>query len=380
MAKTLLPAGCYDRLPPYAARLTDSVHALLRTFRTFGYAQAQPPLLEYTESLLSGRGTSLAPHIFRVMDPLSNKVMGLCADMTLPIARIASARMRAEPRPLRLAYAGPILRAKGDGFEQRREFTQAGVELIGSHSPEADAEVILVVAEALRNIGLARLSIDLNAPLIVALLLADDALTEEEAEKAFDVLRHKDITALSELKLQHGKTLAPLVASAGNAEASLRAAREHPLPPSVEAPLAHLAALHALLKESLGDFASITIDITEARGLEYHSGIMFTLFAPELDLEIGRGGRYRIEQEEGSEDATGLTLYVDTLLKYLPDETPARRVLVTEGLASEHAVALRAQGVETVQALPGAEDMRAEARRLKCQAILQQGILVELEQ
>src|ERR1700676_719395 len=99
MSKTLLPTGCYDLLPPQARQESELSSALLSVFESFGYEQVAPPLLEYSESLLSGRGASLSPQIFRVMDSGTHKVMGLRADITLQIARIAASRLAHAARP-----------------------------------------------------------------------------------------------------------------------------------------------------------------------------------------------------------------------------------------------------------------------------------------
>ena len=81
---------------------------MLNHFESYGYEQVGPPLFEYTESLLAGRGAVLSPQVIRVMEPDTQKVMGLRADMTLQIGRIASTRMKDAPRPLRLCYSGFI--------------------------------------------------------------------------------------------------------------------------------------------------------------------------------------------------------------------------------------------------------------------------------
>ncbi|MDE3061073.1 MAG: ATP phosphoribosyltransferase regulatory subunit, partial [Pseudomonadota bacterium] len=93
MPKPLLPTGCYDLLPPYARQESELSQALLSVFESFGYEQVSPPLLEYSDSLLAGRGQALSPQIFRVMDPGAHKVMGIRPDITLQIARIAMSRL-----------------------------------------------------------------------------------------------------------------------------------------------------------------------------------------------------------------------------------------------------------------------------------------------
>ena len=99
--------------------------------------------------MLAGTGAAVAEQTFRLMDPVSQRMMGLRADTTPQVARIAATRLRGEPRPLRLCYAGQVLRVKGTQIAPQRQLPQVGIELIGPEAPAADAEVAVVTAEAL---------------------------------------------------------------------------------------------------------------------------------------------------------------------------------------------------------------------------------------
>src|SRR5579875_1481419 len=156
----LLPAGLRDLLPPDAETEARAVEAIMAAFAVHGYQRVKPPLLEFEDSLLAGAGADLADQTFRLMDPESRRMMGLRADMTPQVARIAATRLAGVPRPLRLSYAGQCLRVHGGQLAPDRQMTQAGIELIGTDSTEADAEIVLVGAEALAALGLARVSFD----------------------------------------------------------------------------------------------------------------------------------------------------------------------------------------------------------------------------
>ena len=198
--KTLLPSGCYDFLPPYARQESEISGKLLSIFEQFGYEQVSPPLIEYSDNLLSGRGNSLSSQIFRVMDSASNKVMGIRADITMQVARIARTRLAHAPRPLRLCYNGLIMRMNGEQLNPNRQLHQAGIELIGASSAQADAEVIIVAAEALKKVGIKKISIDLNLAEIVPSLLATEKLEEEQARDLLAAIAHKDVAALRDRK------------------------------------------------------------------------------------------------------------------------------------------------------------------------------------
>ena len=131
----LLPAGLSDLLPPDAENEAASVAALMEVFASHGYERVKPPLLEFEDGLFAGAGAATADQTFRLMDPESQRMMGLRADTTPQVARIASTRLAAAPRPLRLSYAGQCLRVRGNQLAPERQIGQAGIELIGPAPP-----------------------------------------------------------------------------------------------------------------------------------------------------------------------------------------------------------------------------------------------------
>ena len=167
----LLPAGLRDLLPPEAEIEAQAVERLMAAFAAHGYERVKPPLLEFEDGLLTGSGGAVAEQTFRLMDPDTHRMMGLRSDMTPQVARIATARMARAPRPLRLSYAGQTLRVRGTQLAPERQVAQAGIELIGTDAPEADAEMVLVGAEALAAVGLTRVGFDLTLPPLATLIL-----------------------------------------------------------------------------------------------------------------------------------------------------------------------------------------------------------------
>jgi ATP phosphoribosyltransferase regulatory subunit len=371
MQKTLLPTGCYDVLPPHARQESELSASLLQVFE--GYEQVAPPMLEYSDSLLSARGAALGPQIFRVMDPSAHKVMGIRPDITLQVARIAASRLAHAPRPLRLCYNGVILRMQGEQLKSERQLLQAGIELIGAASPDADAEVILVAAEALKRAGITELSIDLNLPGIVGALLASEKLDNDQLQKLFEAVAHKDIAAINTISFAHRDTLIKLLECAGPAETALPAIQRLDLPESARQQCRDLLDVVGILgKHGCKEWA-LTVDATENRGLAYHSGISFSIFVPGAACEVGRGGRYRVESTSGDSEATGFTLYVETLRDLLPQPKRGKRVLIPEGVTHAQTAALREEGYITVHALSEYGQDAEEAKRLGCDFIFSGG-------
>src|SRR4029078_8849248 len=157
----LLPAGLADLLPPDAAREARAIATAIERFAAFGYERVKPPLVEFEESLLAGPGAALASQTFRLMDPVSQRMMGVRPDMTVQVSRIAATRLKDAPRPLRLSYAGNVIRIKGTQLRPERQCSQAAPERRGADPAEADAEAVLLSADAVKAAGVQGLSVDL---------------------------------------------------------------------------------------------------------------------------------------------------------------------------------------------------------------------------
>src|SRR5262249_23673463 len=104
------------------------------------------------------------------------------------------------------------------------------------------------------------------------------------------------------------------------------------------------------------------MDPVEHRGLEYHTGVSFTLFARRVRGELGRGGRY----ESAGESSTGFSVYLDSLLRALPAPLAPPRLFLPYGTSGEARLRLRREGWVTVAGLTPVDDPRAEARRQGC--------------
>jgi ATP phosphoribosyltransferase regulatory subunit len=374
----LLPAGLRDVLPPDAAHAADLVHRLRRVFAGYGYDWVEPPLVEFEESLLDGAGAAMAPDTFRLMDPVSQRMMGVRADITVQVARIATTRLAHLPRPLRLAYAGDVLRVKGKQLRPERQFTQIGAELIGAAEATADVEAVLLAVDALMQIGVGRLSVDLTVPTLVPLVLAAQDFASGSRRPAVtrrlrDALDRKDAAAVDEAVRMlggEGKVFGAIMRASGSADAALAALGALDLPKPARREIERLAVVALELMAARPD-VSFTIDATENRGLEYHTGVCFTIFRAGVRGELGLGGRYRagrLDEARPQEPATGFTLYLDPILRALPAAAAPERIYLPFGAPREAAAKLRAEGHAVVAALAPepAGDVAAEAKRLGC--------------
>ena len=370
--KALLPAGLGDGLPPLAAQEAWAIERMIAIFSARGYARVKPPLIEFEETLLAGAGSDLGPQTFRLMDPVSQRMMGLRADMTPQVARIAASRLAKEPRPLRLCYAGQVLRVRGSQLRPERQFAQVGAELIGSDSVAADAEVVLLAAQALDALGAKPLTVDLTLPTLVRSLAEGLGVPEAEIPPLRDALDRKDAAATREAAGKHGELFLKLLRLAGPADRALAELKKLPLP---EGPAAEIDGMARMVERiaAAAPYLALTFDPSEHRGFEYQTGASFTIFARGVRGELGRGGRYEARQNGGWEPATGFTLFMDSVLRALPTPQVGRSIYLPEGTPEAEAEALREDGWVTLAALDAETDPESEARRLGCAAVLLDG-------
>ena len=358
----LLPEGLRDRLPPQAQALASLVRTLTGVCAAHGYERVAPPLIEYESSLASGSSRER----LRFTDPVSQMTLALRSDITGQVGRIAVTRLAGQARPLRLMYAGQVLRVRGDQLSPERERTQAGVELIGSDGLAAAAEVLQLAIEALATAGVTGLSVDLTMPTLVAdLAAAGWSLGRGSLAEVQALLDGKDIGALRALGASQ---FVPLIAAAGPVGSAIAALRQLDLPDAMLDRLDAIAVLAAGL-----DGVSVTLDPTERHGFEYQTWLGFSLFGAGLAAELGRGGAWLVNRPDGApEPAIGFSLYVDGLVDLGLGVEAQQRILLPPGTAAADGAALRAAGWITVAAL----DAGASATALGCSHVWQAGAAV----
>ena len=378
--KALLPAGMCDVLPPDAAFEAETTERLMAFFGSRGYQRVKPPIIEFEESLLADNGAAMASQSFRLMDPVSQRMMAIRPDMTLQVARIATTRLATAPRPLRLSYAGQVLRVKGSQLRPERQFGQVGAELIGPSTQAADAEVIIMAAGALSSLGVPGLSVDLCLPTLVPAVIDGHDLDGEDEERLRTALDRKDAAFVASLAGRLGEEsaeiLSALLAAAGPAGRTLEALDALDLKGRAAAERDVLSGVVEGVLTGAGDL-KLTVDPVENRGFEYHTGVTFTFFARGVRGELGRGGRY-LAGDRADEQATGFTLFMDSVHRALPAPAVTRRVYLPVGTGQDLEVELHEAGWITIAGLEESADPKAEAMRLECTHVLAGGEVREL--
>jgi ATP phosphoribosyltransferase regulatory subunit len=373
---SLLPSGFFDLLPPDARQQRVLYQQVLDTLSSFGYQEVSPPLMEFEASLLANHSAALPAQTFRLMDPISHEMMGLRTDMTLQIARIANSRLHDQPKPLRLCYAGTCLRVVGEGLRRERQFMQAGAELIGSESLAADIEIIRVAIASLASVqGIGQITVDITLPELNGLLLT--ALPEALRPHCRHAMQQKDSSSLREIEHPLIPALVALLQVTGceDPQAVDWAALIAPLPADAGELLRQwVQRITAIKAANLP--ARLTFDPLEQQGFDYHSGLAFSLFASRVESEIGRGGRYFLQDNT---PATGFTIYLNPLRYVMQPMQQNKKCYIPLTEAFDAAETLRAEGWMVLHALSAEENPAAQARAQGCSHYLENGTLKEIE-
>lgn len=264
-SNALLPVGFCDTLPFDAEAEAHGLQGIMDVFSLHGYERISPPLLEFEQSLLAHAGAKIAEQTFRVMDPETHYMMGLRPDITPQIARIAATRLINAPRPLRLSYAGPCVWVSGARHSAARQILQAGIELIGVDRPQADAEIILVTAQALQGLGIRAFTFDLMMPQLVQSLLRPASLNTSQLNVLMRALDRKDVTAVRHYGGELAELLIAMLQAAGPADRAVRILQTLNLPAEARQLLERLLETVKQVQEQNPEI-QLTIDPVEFRG------------------------------------------------------------------------------------------------------------------
>jgi ATP phosphoribosyltransferase regulatory subunit len=282
-----LPAGVRDWLPHELVRKREIEQTLRALFGRWAYSEVATPSFERFDVLEIGLGRELTKESFRFADRRAT-ALALRPEMTTPIARLVSTRMREAPLPLRLSYVATAYRYYEQPQEGKmREFTQAGVELIGPGGVDADAEALFMAIEAMDEVGLRDAHFDINEAAIVDGILEGLGLEPDVMHAAKGFMANRNIVALR----AYGRPeLVSFAMSRGGREVTARARTVCRTPAS----LAALDRIDALLEraEKLGHASRVSVDLALLRDLEYYTGFLFEGYVPEVGFSLCGGGRY----------------------------------------------------------------------------------------
>ncbi|MBI4456166.1 MAG: ATP phosphoribosyltransferase regulatory subunit [Acidobacteria bacterium] len=325
--RTLAPGVQYLKDPDSRIRRII-LERLRETFYGWSYQELVLPIIDYAESFQIALGSAVEERMYSFVGR-DGSLLALRPDITTLVAKVVAADATTD-LPLRLCYDGEVFRHENPKAGQQREFYQAGVELIGSDSPPAEIEVLLVLLEALARAGLKSIIIPLGHAEFFNGIVESLDLGREMGAALKNLVDHKDswgiAQTISSLDIPQAERdfLKALPRLAGRREVLDRAELVVKNQRSREA-LERLAKIFDEFS-ALGVADRFLIDLGEVRDLDYYTGLIFKVYSENLGFEIGGGGRYDslIAKFGRSLPAVGFSVGLERLMTALLLRAPAQ--------------------------------------------------------
>lgn len=277
------PRGTRDFLPKEMQRRTEVFEKIRKIFESYGYGEVMTPAFEDFELLAKKSGSEIEKEIYAFEDKGGRK-LGLRFDPTVPICRIVASDPSI-PKPIKWYYITRMWRYDRPQAGRYREFWQAGLELIGSDKPEADAEILAVVYDSLKAIGIEDFVLKINSRKIVEELAENAGIPEDKKLDALRIIDKLDKEGEDkvkkemveyEIKEEAAEKFINMVKSSSWEDVEIRELKE---------------ILEITKKMGID---KVEIDLSIVRGIDYYTGFVFETLVKGYESlgSICSGGRY----------------------------------------------------------------------------------------
>jgi histidyl-tRNA synthetase len=284
--------GTRDFLPKDMAKRQLLMERMRAVFASFGYSPIDTPAMEYAETFLGKYGDE-GSKLTYVFKDKGGREVALRFDQTVPFARFVAAYHKNLPMPFKRYQMSPVWRADRPGRGRYREFYQCDIDIIGTISILAEAEIVKVVSRVFESLGFRDFVIKYNSRRLINSILAHlDVRAQRQVEiiRVIDKLgrigREGVTRELEPLLAEKAVTsLLDSLTRSGSDEEKLRALRPH-----------DTKEIEDFLRSCVSfgvPRGNLTFDVSLARGLDYYTGMVFEVFLPEVDIgAVCAGGRY----------------------------------------------------------------------------------------
>ncbi|MCL2421054.1 MAG: ATP phosphoribosyltransferase regulatory subunit [Defluviitaleaceae bacterium] len=327
------PGGLSDLLPQSYQFKRAAERQFETVFERYGYTFVSSPTLEYL-AVFEGKGSIPVTEIYKLGDR-NGDMLAVRPDMTPAVARLTMThKLLAGSDPFRICYIEKAFRNHAHLQGRENEFTQAGAELIGVASPEADAELIALAIQGLQAAGLEKFRIDIGQVDFLPGILAEleAALSDEERHAFMDHMIRRDYVAAEALAVKAKAVLSggpqmpaaillsDLTKLTGGVD-MLRQVQFMAANPQAKEALRHLEAVYAILQDQ-GLSDHVLLDLSMTGQLDYYTGVIFKGYAKGSGSTVVDGGRYdnllaTFNGDEAPIPAVGFGIKIEGLLEAL---------------------------------------------------------------
>ena len=349
------PNGVNDVLPQECAVKKEIENTIWTVFASFGYKEVETPSFEYYDCYSGESGQITQERLYKFFDE-QGRILALRPDFTTSIARMSATKAANEMTPTRYMYTGSVYRAEHTEGVRNREITQSGIELIGSYSPKADAEVIAAAMEAVTALGIEEFSMEIGQVGFFNGLTDQLGLDKDTTEKLRQNIDSKNSSGIKNIveSLDIADEVKQLMIELpylfGGVDIIDRADVKG-LNKTSKAALDNLREIYDLLV-LYGFEQYISLDLGMLQSIDYYTGSIFKCYTRGVGFPIAAGGRYdNLMAGFGkSKGAVGCAMGINRIMqvyKGQTDEVASTLVFAednADGLAYELAYSLRVNG------------------------------------
>ena len=291
-------------------------------FRLNGYKEVETPTIEYYDTFGGERGLINQESMYKFCDS-KGRLLVLRPDLTVPVARVAATRLRDEPFPIKCCYIGNTFSFDELGGGRQNEFTQAGCELLGINSAEADAEVVAMAIETVKAAGIDEFQIDIGQVGFFKGLMAESGLSEDEIEEVRELIDQKNLVGVEQVMDRH-KVRTPLkriildLPKLFGLKDILHKINPEDIGKEATKAIENIKEVLEILEDrNLAQYVSL--DLGMVQSLNYYTGIVFRGYTYGVGFPILSGGRYdKLVEKFGREcEATGFSLGINMVMMAL---------------------------------------------------------------
>lgn len=358
------PNGVNDVLPEECAVKKEIENTIWTVFASFGYKEVEAPSFEYYDCYSGETGQITQEKLYKFFDE-QGRILALRPDFTTSIARMAATKTADVKTPQRYMYTGSVFRAEHTEGVRNREITQSGIELIGSYSPKADAEVIAAAMEAMTALSIDEFSMEIGQVGFFNGLVEQLGLDKDTVEKLRARIDSKDSQGIKNIikdldipeDVKGIMTEFPFLFGGGEI---LDKADVPGLNPTSKKALDNLREIYNLLV-LYGFEQYISLDLGMLQSIDYYTGSIFKCYTRGIGFPIAAGGRYdNLMSGFGKESgAVGCAIGINRIMQVYDgsvNEVAGTLIFAekdAEGIAYELAYNLRVNGCLTEMYIDG---------------------------
>ena len=363
MKNQLLPEGFRDSLPELATKENRVNSTFIKLMEINGFLLVKPPLLEFESSLFFLLDDNEDANSFRVLDPISQKMMGIRSDITVQIARISCGSLVELPRPLKVCYSGEVLRVNNNSLNLSRQSTQIGSEIIGIEQNDCENEIITLMIESLNCLRIKNFFINFTMPTLISAIVKDFKLSKTDLEFVRDRFNNKNSDGLEKISKRLKIISDALIDSVGDAKVNLKKLKKIKFTKKIKL---EIQSFIKIISRIIKDFPclKILIDPLEIDESNYHTGIAFKVFSENFK-ELFSGGNYKVSNE----NCIGFSGFTESLLlESLITKKLIKKILIPKYFDPKLKKNLQKKGFFTFQAIKklNKQQIKTEANKQEC--------------